>query len=180
MNGKIVNHSNIWLLVIETTTNKGKKGKPPAVIHKLGPKRKTPPNIDADGFKRSDGKPIDGHKEWWKIRDFSTADVYSVDGDLRICVLYKMKVPNSKFGDADMDNLDNWGEPLKYVTHIIKNKKGKTIAYEVEGYGRIDSPQAIALAETGVIDNVVVVKRGKTQYLRTKPDAEKWNNLISG
>jgi hypothetical protein len=177
MNGKVVNHSSKWLLVIETTTNEGKKNKPPAVIRQLGPKKKTPANIDADGFKRLDGKSIDGHKEWWKIRSFSTADIYDRDDDLRICVLYKIKVPNKEFGDAEIDNSKNWGEDLKYAFSIIKCKSGKTVGYNIEGYGKVDVAQALKLAKEGKIDNVIVVARATTPHLRTKPDGEKWNNL---
>ena len=61
------------------------KSKP--IAHKLEPNKKTPFGIDADGFKRVDGKPIDGHKYWWKITSISTAEIYDRNGGLEIDVI---------------------------------------------------------------------------------------------
>ena len=57
-NGQVKNYSSKTLWVIETTSDS--RGYPTA--HKLRPKYKSPKKIDADGFKRVDGKPIKRHK----------------------------------------------------------------------------------------------------------------------
>ena len=129
LKGKVINFSDTTLWVIETTTNHPHG---PPIAHKLHGKRKSPQNIDADGFKRFDGKPIENHNSWWKIRDFSTADVYQNGNDLRVVVLYKMKVPDDHFGSYKIDKDENWGEELRLVTAIYKSKgERKTLAYEV-------------------------------------------------
>lgn len=173
VNGKVVNHSSKWLWIIETTTNDGRRNKPAAVAHKLGPNKKTPNNIDADGFKRADGKPIEGHNSWWKIRDFVTADVYDKGlDDLRIAVIYKAAVEEGKFG------FPYWGVALKNVTSILKNKKGRTIGYLIDGKRRVSAIEAVKLARQGELDNVVVVKTKAITYLRTKPYDKKWRSLV--
>ena len=96
LKGKVINHSDIELWVIETTTNHPHG---PPIAHKLSGKRKSPKNIDADGFRRIDAKPIDGHKEWWKILDANNADIYARGTDLKVCVTYKRKM--AKTGDLD-------------------------------------------------------------------------------
>lgn len=174
LKGSVVNHSNIDLLVIETTTNHPNG---PAIAHRLSGRRKSPKNIDADGFKRLDGKPIDGHAEWWKILDFSTADIYQ-DGDkLKVSVAYKGKVPDQQFKAYLIDKGEGWGDPLKIVTAIYKSKTRQIVGYEVEGVGRVDRQAAISLAERGDLDNVVLAQPAGTKYLRTKPDQNQKNNL---
>lgn len=41
---------------------------------------KTPADVDADGIRRVDDKPINGHKSWWKLYDYTTMEVFD-DGD---------------------------------------------------------------------------------------------------
>jgi len=174
LKGKVINHSDIDLWVIETTTNHPHG---PPIAHKLSGKRKSPKNIDVDGFRRIDGKSIDGHKEWWKILDVNDADIYSSGTDLKVCVAYKRQVPDLHFGAYVTDNSNGWGEPLKIVTAIYKSKSREVIGYEVEGIGRIDERAALSMAKAGELDNIVLVKRGTTKYLRSKPDQISGNNL---
>lgn len=174
LKGKVINHSDIELWVIETTTNHPHG---PPIAHKLSGKRKSPKNIDADGFRRIDAKPIDGHKEWWKILDANNADIYASGTDLKVCVTYKRKVPDLHFTAYVSVDSNGWGEPLKIVTAIYKSKSRDVIGYEIEGIGRIDKQAALSMAKTGDLDNVVLAKRGTTRYLRSKPDQLSANNL---
>ena len=175
LKGKVTNFSDTTLWVIETTTNHPHG---PPIAHKLHGKRKSPPNIDADGFKRFDGKPIEKHNSWWKIRDFSTVGIYQSDDDLNVVVLYKVKVPDDHFGSYVLDKTENWGEELRLVTAVYKSKRErKVLAYEISGLGSIEKQTALEMAEAGELDNVVIAHKGKTRYLRTKPDNTFSNNL---
>lgn len=101
-NGKVKNHSSKIVWVVETTTNHPHG---PPIAHKLEPKTKSPLKIDADGFKRFDGKPIDGHSAWWKIWDYLTADLYDKGTDgLAVDVTIKLKVKENHFGEVTYDS----------------------------------------------------------------------------
>jgi hypothetical protein len=176
--GKVINRSTIDLLVVETTTNHGKLGKPPATVHTLGAGLKTPKNIDADGFKRADNKPINGHLDWWKIRSFSRADVYDDGSDLRVHVIWKKAVKDNEFGAYELDKSLNWGEPIKDVVSIIKNKLNQTTGYILNDGSTLSLTEAVGLAEGGDLDNVYVFKsKNGIKYLRTLPDSNPLNNL---
>jgi hypothetical protein len=56
--GRIKNFSSKTLWVIESTTNHPHG---PPIAHKLKRNHKSPNEIDSDGFKRIDKKPIGGH-----------------------------------------------------------------------------------------------------------------------
>jgi hypothetical protein len=175
LKGKVINFSDTTLWVVETTTNHPHG---PSIAHKLHGKRKSPCNIDADGFKRFDGKPIENHNSWWKIRDINTADIYQNGDDLKVVVLFKTKVSDDEFGSYTLDKGENWGEELRLVTAVYKSKRErKTVAYEISGMGSIDKKTALKMAEAGELDNVVIAQNGKTRYLRTKPDKAFSNNL---
>ena len=105
MSGQVNNHSSKYLWVVETDSGK-------AVAHKLAPQRRSPPGVDADGFKAVDGTPINGHTSWIKIVNVSTANVKD-DGDelTRGCILC-WKVDESEFGQVTYDFSEVWGEPL--------------------------------------------------------------------
>ena len=60
--GRIINCSSQELLILETDSG-------PAIVHRLGPKRKSTENVDTDAFRRSDGNPILLHSGWWKVPD---------------------------------------------------------------------------------------------------------------
>ena len=174
LDGKVINHSDLELWVIETTTNHPHG---PPIAHRLSGKRKSPRGIDADGFRRCDGRSIDGHEGWWKILDLSNADIYPNGDDLKICIAYKKKVPDLHFGAYVVDNSANWGEPLKLVTAIYKTKSRRVVGYEVHGVGYVDKQTALSMAESGELDNIVLVKRGASKYLRSKPDQINSNNF---
>jgi hypothetical protein len=169
--GRVLNHSRKTLLVIENDS-----GKP--IAHLLGPKRKTPSDIDADGFRRSDGATILGHKHWWKIIDISSADIWQIGSDFLIPVSLMLPVSDGHFGKYKVDNSEGWGEKMAYVTARIQNKRGKVIGYVAEGFGRISKTEAIRLVGAGKLDNVVVATSSKgTVFLRTKKNMDSMDNL---
>jgi hypothetical protein len=81
--GSVKNHSSKTIWVVESTTNDPHG---PAIAHQLTPHRKSPQNIDADGFKRVDGIPIYGHSSWWKLYDYTTADVHDHGDSLSVSI----------------------------------------------------------------------------------------------
>lgn len=169
--GQVLNHSSKTLLVIENDS-----GKP--VVHLLGSKRKSPPEIDADGFKRSDGKTILSHSAWWKIVDISSADIWQVGADFLIPVSLMFPVSDGHFGRYTTDSGAGWGEKMAYVTGRIQNKRRRVIGYVAEGFGRISKKEAIQLAKAGKLDNVVIAKNDKgTVFLRTKKNMDPMDNL---
>lgn len=171
VNGKVINHSSHILWVIETTSSS-------TTAHKLSPGMRSPANIDADGLKRFDGKPINGHLHWWKIRDFTTADIYNDRDDLKIAVLIKSSVPDDHFGKYKKDSSENWGEPIAIITKVKRTKTGAISEYFIERYGWISRSKAIELAAKGKIDNATPVFPAKGKpYLRSRPDSRAENNL---
>jgi hypothetical protein len=103
--GQVKNHSSRTLWVVETDTGH-------AIAHKLTPGRQSPRSVDADGFRAVDGTPIDGHRSWVKLINFSTADVADKDGQLtRGCILCD-SVADNQFGDITYNDADGWGEPI--------------------------------------------------------------------
>jgi len=171
-NGQILNHSTKVLLVIENDS-----GKP--IAHLLGPKRKSPASVDADGFRRLDGKPILLHKGWWKVPDSFRADIFELGADFLMPVSVMVPVGDKHFGEYQISEDKNWGEKLTYVTAAIKNKRRKTVAYVVEHKKQISVPEAIRLTQSGRLDNSVVVKRGGKSFLRTKKNMRIDDNLTA-
>lgn len=105
-NGQVKNHSkskSLW--VVETNTGH-------AIAHKLAPQRKSPNSIDADGMKAVDGTPISGHRSWWKIVNFSTADVEDDGNALTAGCILCIRVEEKEFGNITYDESLRWGEPL--------------------------------------------------------------------
>ena len=168
--GQVINRSSIKLLVIENDS-----GKPTA--HILGQKKKTPTGLDADGFKRFDGKTILGNKTWWKITDWSTADIYQINNDILIPVSLTVPVADKHFGEYVIDKSENWGIELTYVTGIIKNKKRKTIGYRTDRLGEISKSKGITLAEQGKLDNVDIIHKKTGIFLRSKKNSLLKDNL---
>lgn len=171
--GQIFNHSSHELLVIETDS-----GKP--IAHRLGPKRKSPSAVDADGFRRADRKPILLHGAWWKVPDNFKADIFELGRDFLVPVSVMLPVSDGHFGSYKINEELDWGEKLIYVTNVIKDKRKKTLGYNIENRGRVSVSQAIKLADAGKIDNVVVVKRKNgTTFLRTKKNMRFDDNLTA-
>jgi hypothetical protein len=178
LNGKIINRSSVELFVIETTTFKGVAGKPPALVHRLAPGMKSPKDIDADGFKRVDGKAIEGHLFWWKIRDFNIAEISGNGDGLTVSAIFRTAVKDDKFGTYETDNSPNWGEPIRDVAMILKDKKRRTIGYLLENGTELEVREAVDLASQGELDNVTVMTaRSGYRFLRSKPDSTTDNNL---
>lgn len=142
------------------------------------PGMKTPKNIDPDGFKRADGKPIYRHIARWKIRSICTAEVISSGDDLEFSLWLKKAVEDNEFREYEFDNAPNWGDPIVDVASIIKNKKKKTVGYILESGEELSRASAIRMAEQGELDNVTVFTSSQGyKYLRTKPDNYLDNNL---
>ena len=120
------------------------------------------------------------HSDWWKIPNYLTADIYQVGENVLIPVSLMIPVSDKHFGNYEIREEFDWGEKLTYVTSIIRDKKGDTTAYSIEGRGTISVVDAIELADAGELDNVVVVrsKNGNT-YLRTKKNTTSEDNLTT-
>jgi hypothetical protein len=169
--GRVINHSSIELLVLETDSG-------PAIVHRLGPRMKTPDGVDADAFKRADGKTILGHKDWWKIPDWFVADIYQIGEDALIPVSVMLPVGDKQFGEYSEDNSKSWGIQLTYVECIKYDKSGKVVGYSITGRGEVTRAEAITMAEDGLLDNVVIVTNKKgNRYLRTKKNVTTLKNL---
>ena len=129
----VKNFSSKPLWVLETET-----GRP--VAHLLPPMTKSPPKVDADAFRRKDGKPIEGHSSWWKIYD-ANADVFDDGkGGLRVSSIARTAVKDDEFeGGATGSTVYDqaaWGVPIRLVIDIRRDKKKKRIvAYHVSGLG---------------------------------------------
>ena len=176
--GQVVNLSKIALLVIETTTNEGKKDAVPAVVHILLPMYQTPHEVDVDGFKRADGGTIWNHSSWLKIRDTSWIEVYSSTEGVRVESYigrifrdgnrFVDKVDNKTFGDYVVDT-SPWGMRLKIVADIVHDKKKKTIGYLLNDGTQLKKTEALAMAEKNEIYNVSIVTRSDSgSHLRRK------------
>ncbi len=170
--GLILNHSTKVLLVIENDS-----GKP--LIHQLGPKRKSPSTVDADGFRRFDGKPILLHKNWWKVPDFFRADIFEIGTDFMMPISILIPVGDKHFGDYKISEDRNWGEKLTYVTAVIKDKRKKTLGYVIENGKRVSVAEAIKLTRAGKLDNTVVAERNGKVFLRTKKNMRIDDNLTA-
>ena len=83
-NGKVYNYSQKWIWVVETDTNHPHG---PAIAHKLAPRTKAPIKFDIDGFKRVDGRSIEGHSSWWKIWGHCTTELYDNRDGVRVDVI---------------------------------------------------------------------------------------------
>jgi hypothetical protein len=171
--GQVINHSECALFVVETDSGQ-------AIVHILGAKRKSPENVDADGFRRADGQSIFLHKGWWKIVNFTTADIWQLGKNLLLPTSLAIPVEDQHFGKLKIDESPDWGKSLTYVSSILKNKRGRVTGYVIEPYGKISKKEAIRLTRAGKLDNVVVVtnKQG-TIFLRTKKNAETMDNLTA-
>lgn len=173
-NGKVKNHSSKDIWVIETTTNHPHG---PPIAHKLLSKTKSPIKIDADGFKRVDGKPIEKHSTWWKIWDYFTADLYDdgVDG-IKVDVSIRIKVKENHFGRVVYDTHPGWGVPIREITKIERKRKDGITRYFVEDIGWVSKERAIAMTAKGQIDNAVLVTpKNGAPYLRSVPDKTRPN-----
>jgi hypothetical protein len=170
--GAVRNYSNVGLWVLETDTT----GHPVARILRAG--YKTPKDIDFDGFKRIDGKAIQGHRNWWKFYDFSTVEVFKDGRGLRVSVIAKRAVKEKHFGDRDVKYLKGqWGSKITVILDIKKNNN-RISEYLVSGYGWLDFETTLRMTCYHEIDNArpVFPKKGKP-YIRSKRDKSILNNF---
>ncbi len=140
---------------------------------------KSPNHMDADAFRRADGKVIDGHKSWWKIYDFSTAEIYDQKDGVRVSSITKTRVNDKEFGDAPIIYDESaWGVPIKLIIDVRRNKKKEITRYHVSGLGWLSPLKALSLVCHGEIDNgrPVFPKTGKP-FIRTRRDQELMNSL---
>jgi hypothetical protein len=161
--GVVYNHSQKPLYIVETDTGTAR-------VHILGPKRKTPIGLDADGLKRVDGESILGHKNWWKIIPFVSVDIYQVGSNFLAPVSLIRPVSDQQFGAYKIIENEDWGIEMAYIIGVTRDKGHNVVEYITDKYGVIDKRKGIELALQGNLDNVVTVNlRGKT-YLRAKPN----------
>ena len=167
--GQVKNFSSKRLWVIETDS-----GVPIARWLESG--FKTPQNIDVDGFKRFDGVPVAGHPNWWKIYDFSTAEIFNAGQDLRVSAISKTAVDENHFGKP-LYKQESWGTPMKLVIDVRREKK-RIVAYCVTNVGWIEFDQALKMTCQHEIDNArPVFPVSGRPYIRTRKDKEFFNNL---
>jgi hypothetical protein len=140
---------------------------------------KTPKEIDVDAFKRVDKGAIEGHKEWWKIYDFSTAEIYDKGNSLRVSAISKTAVDEEHFGKPTYKN-ESWGYPIQLVLDVKRAKKKRIVAYQVSNVGWVDFEEALKMTCHHEIDKARPVFPGSGQpYIRTRRDKELFNNLAT-
>lgn len=171
INGQVKNFSSKKLWVIETDS-----GKP--IARWLEPGFKTPNEIDVDGFKRVDKRAIEGHKNWWKIYDVSTAEIYDRGDALRISAITRTAVGEYHFGENLSYLSESWGTPIRLVLDVKRDGKKKIVAYHVSNVGWVDFAMAFEMTCRHEIDNARPVFPASGQpYIRTRRDKELFNNL---
>lgn len=173
--GRVRNHSSKDLWVIESTTNHPKG---PPIAHILKPGMKSPAKIDADGFKRVDGKAISDHPHWWKITNLSTADVFNKGTGMFVAVAYKSEVSEHHFGIPKYLKEQTWGVPINYIVDVERGKNRSVEKYLTSQKGWLKKDEAMKLALHGEIDLVVVVKPfEKDGYLRSFPGQPNFGDM---
>jgi len=166
---KNLSSERIWVLDTELGT---------PVAHLLPPLTKSPAKVDADAFKRVDGKPIDGHSAWWKFYDFSNVEIFDDGSTIRTSVITKTAVEENHFGVARYDESKDWGVPIQLITDVRRNKKKRILKYYVTGSGWVTPTTALAMTCHGEIDNArPVFPKGGRPFIRTRRDQEFFNNL---
>ncbi len=173
--GHVKNYSSKALWVLETDT-----GKP--VAHILSPMTKSPPKVDADAFRREDGRPIEGHSSWWKIYDANTDVFDNGKNQLRVSSIARTAVGDDEFakGQKIIYQETDWGVPIRIVTDLRRNKKKRIVAYHVSGLGWLDPSKMLVATYNHEIDNArpVFPKVGEP-FVRTRRDQDLINNLES-
>lgn len=170
--GSVINYSDVNLWVLETDT----ADYPIARI--LPPGHKTPENIDFDGFKRVDGKPIQSHRNWWKFYDFSTVEIFKDRRGLRVSAISKTAVDEHHFGKKLRYLKGKWGVPLTVILDVKRNSKNKIVSYYVSGFGWLNFETTFEMVCHHKIDNArpVFPKTGRP-YIRSKRDRFVTNNF---
>lgn len=170
LKGQVKNFSSVELWVVNTDNG--------TVARKLPPGFRTPPKVDIDGFKRVDGIPTAGHKNWWKIYDGSIAEISDGKNDLKISVFAKTAVGEFEFGEQLKYEKKAWGEPIRLINDVKRNKKKRVLAYHVTGLGWVKAKDALKLTCYHEIDNArPVFPKSGAPYIRTRRDPELFNNI---
>lgn len=169
LKGQVKNFSSTTLWVLETGNG--------TIARKLYPGHKTLPGADIDAFKRIDGIAIDGHKNWWKIYDGSTAEIYSDRKNLKVSVITKTSVEEDHFGKPSYQE-EAWGLPIQVITDVKRHKKKRITAYFVSRIGWVSFEEALELTCQHQIDNArPVFPESGSPYIRTRRDPELFNNI---
>ena len=173
INGQVKNYSNIPLWVIETDSSDH------PIARVLPPGFKTALDIDVDGFKRIDGKKIQGHKNWWKFYDFTTVEVYTDGRGVRVSAVSIAPVSEKHFGLKDVEYKNTpWGYPLTVIIDIKRNSKRKIVSYYVSGHGWLDFETTFKMTCYHQIDNArPVFPKENEPYIRSKRDKQTLNNF---
>lgn len=170
--GHIINYSSKPLWVIE-----GEHGK--ATAYLLPPMTRSPQDIDIDGFRRIDDKPIGGHISWWKIYD-STIEIFDEGDGIKTSKTIRRSVTDKEFTSDKViyKKSKEWAEPIKLIDDVQRNKKRRITKYHVTETGWIEPDIALRMTCSGEIANArpVFPASGKP-YIRTRRDREIFNNL---
>jgi hypothetical protein len=171
VNGQIKNFSSTELWVLETDSG--------IVAKRLPSGYKTPATVDVDAFKRVDGSAIEGHKNWWKIYDFSTVEIFGSNKSLAISAVTKTAVEEDHFGRPIYKN-EIWGSKIQLISDVRRDQKKRIVEYYVTSGGWIDSELAFRMTCNHEIDNArpVFPKSGEP-YIRTRRDPQVFNNISS-
>jgi hypothetical protein len=172
LHGHAVNFSSKPLWVIEGNNGVG-------VAHILSPMTYSPPAVDIDGFKRVDGKKIEGHSSWWKIYD-STVEIFDKGSDLRISKVIRTSAADIDFTNKPVNYDDSlkWALPVLLVNNVERDKHKKIIAYNVTNIGWLDPETVLELTCRGEIANArPVFPVHGLPYIRTRRDQDMFNNL---
>jgi hypothetical protein len=170
INGQVKNFSSKELWTIENDS-----GKP--IARKLLPGFKTPSTVDCDGFKRVDGKPIDGHGNWWKIYDVSIAEVFDKGAAIEVSAITKTAVGEDHFGKPEYRN-ERWGSPIQLITDVKRDRKNRIIGFRVGKSGWLSPDEVLVMTCHHEIDNArPVFPKGGRPYVRTRRDADIANNI---
>ncbi len=69
-------------------------------------------------------------------------------------------------------------KPRKKLTGLKKDKKGKTVMYQIDGKEWVSLESAIQMIKDNILDGVIVTNSHGTVFLRTRPDQTTNNNLV--
>jgi len=71
-----------------------------------------------------------------------------------------------------------WGEPIRLIDDVKRNKKKRVVAYHVTGLGWVKAKEAFELTCCHEIDNArPVFPKSGAPYIRTRRDPELFNNI---
>lgn len=172
----VLNFSSQPLWVLETDSNV-------PIAHYLPSMTRSPPRVDADAFRRVDGKSIEGHRSWWKIYDGFNVEVF--DGKkkatIEVSAIPKTAVTDREFTQDQIiyDEAKIWAVPIRILTNVKRHKKTRKIThYHISGLGWIDPDTALEMTCQHQIANArPVFPQGGQPYIRTRRDPELFNNI---